>query len=116
MVHQCLELQDRIETMAVHKTPERVMLGLVQLATDLGTETEDGSTQIAHLTHDTIAEFVGTSREIVSCQMNRLRRLGFIRYSRKYLDVYPQAMLDELKQAGMCIPPGTEVLAQSNSL
>jgi CRP/FNR family transcriptional regulator len=109
MIHQCLELQDRIEAMAVHRTPERVMLGLVQLATDLGTEAEDGSARIAHLTHDTIAEFVGTSREIVSCQMNRLRRLGLIRYSRKHLDVYPQAMLDELKQQGMCIPHGTEV-------
>jgi CRP/FNR family transcriptional regulator, cyclic AMP receptor protein len=76
MVHQCLELKDRLETMAIHKTPERVMLALLQLATDLGTEMEDGSIRVAHLTHDTIAEFVGTSREIVSCQMNRLRRLG----------------------------------------
>ena len=58
--------------MAVHNTPERVMLGLLQLATDLGTEAEDGSTRIAHLTHEVIGEFVGTSREIVSSQMNRL--------------------------------------------
>jgi len=115
-VHRCLELQDRIEAMAVHKTPERVMLGLVQLATDLGNESEDGSIRVAHLTHDTIAEFVGTSREIVSSQMNRLRRLGLIRYSRKYLDVYPQAMLDELRRQGICIPRGAEMLAKSASL
>jgi len=112
MVHQCLELQDRIEAMAVHKTPERVMLGLVQLAADLGNEAEGGSARIAHLTHETIAEFVGTSREIVSSQMNRLRRLGLIHYSRKYLDVYPQAMLEELK--GMCVPCSAEVLAKSS--
>ena len=116
MVHQCLELKDRIETMAVHKTPERVMLGLLQLATDLGTETEDGATRIAHLTHDTIAEFVGTSREIVSCQMNRLRRLGLIRYSRRYLDVYSHATLEELKRQGMSIPRGAEALAQAAGL
>jgi CRP-like cAMP-binding protein len=90
IVHQCVELQDRIEAMAVHKTPERAMLGLLQLAADLGTEAEDGSSRIAHLTHETIAEFVGTSREIVRSQMNRLRRLGLIRYSRKHLDVYPR--------------------------
>lgn len=112
IVHQCLELQDRIETMAVHKTPERVMLGLLQLATDLGTPMEDGSTRVAHLTHDTIAEFVGTSREIVSSQMNRLRRLGLIRYSRKNMDVYTQSMLEELKGTGMSIPRGAEVFAQ----
>ena len=112
LIRQCLKLKDRIETMAVHKTPERVMLGLLQLAADLGTETVDGSTRIAHLTHDTIAEFVGTSREIVSCQMNRLRRMGLIRYSRRYLDVYTDAMVNELKRQGMCIPRGAEALAQ----
>jgi CRP/FNR family transcriptional regulator len=116
MVHQCLELKDRIESMAVHKTPERVMLGLLQLTTDLGTEAEDGSTRVAHLTHDTIAEFVGTSREIVSCQMNRLRRLGLIRYSRKYLDVYTQAMIEELERQEMCLPRGGEALARSAAI
>jgi CRP-like cAMP-binding protein len=116
MVRQCLELKDRIETMAVHKTPERVMLGLLQLATDLGTETEDGPTRVAHLTHDTIAEFVGTSREIVSCQMNRLRRLGLIRYSRRHLDVYSEAMLEELRRQGVSIPRGGEALVHAAGL
>jgi CRP-like cAMP-binding protein len=113
LVHQGLELQDRIETMAFHKTPERVMIGLLQLATDLGTGTEDGSTRVAHLTHETIAEFVGTSREIVSGQMNRLRRLGLIRYSRKYLNIDSRALLDELKRREMPIPRETKLLAQS---
>src|ERR1035437_2316466 len=36
MVRQCLNLQDRIESMAVYKTPERVMLALIQLAEMLG--------------------------------------------------------------------------------
>ena len=98
LVRECMELQDRMEAMAIHKTPERVALGLLQLAIDIGNATGDGSTRVGRLTHDTIAEFVGTSREIVSCQMNRLRRLGLIRYSRKYLDVDSQAMLDELKR------------------
>src|SRR5436305_13806994 len=36
MVRQCLALQDRIESMAIYKTPERVMLALVQLCDSLG--------------------------------------------------------------------------------
>ena len=76
LVRQCLDLQDRIESMAVHKTPERVMLALLQLAADLGSPMPDGSFRIASLTHHTISEFVGTSREIVTFQMNRLRRMG----------------------------------------
>jgi CRP/FNR family transcriptional regulator len=108
LVRECLELQDRIESMAVHKTPERVMLALLQLASDLGTPTPEGATRVASLTHHTIAEFVGTSREIVTFQMNRLRRMGLIRYSRKYIDVYTQAMRETLKQQGMSIPRGAQ--------
>jgi CRP-like cAMP-binding protein len=112
LVRECLELQDRIESMAVHKTPERVMLALLQLATDLGTPAPDGATRVASLTHHTIAEFVGTSREIVTFQMNRLRRSGLIRYSRKFIDVYTGAMRESLKQQGASIPRGTEEIAQ----
>jgi CRP/FNR family transcriptional regulator, cyclic AMP receptor protein len=112
LVRECLELQDRIESMAVHKTPERVMLALLQLAADLGVSMPDGSTRVASLTHHTIAEFVGTSREIVTFQMNRLRRLGLIRYSRKFIDVFVQATRENLKQQGMSIPHGAEEVAQ----
>jgi CRP/FNR family cyclic AMP-dependent transcriptional regulator len=106
LVRQCLELQDRIESMAVHKTPERVMLAMLQLASDLGNLQPDGAVRIAALTHHTIAEFVGTSREIVTFQMNRLRRIQLIRYSRKYIDVYSAAIKDHLQQHGMGIPHG----------
>jgi len=101
LVRQCIELQDRIESMAVYKTPERVMLALIQLADSLGTLLPDGSTRIGSLTHHTIADYVGTSREIVTFQMNRLRRLGLLRYSRKNIDVYTQAMREVLRGNGV---------------
>jgi CRP-like cAMP-binding protein len=106
LVRECLELQDRIESMAVHKTPERVMLALLQLAADLGEPLPDGSTRIASLTHHTIAEFVGTSREIVTFQMNRLRREGLLQYSRKFIDVHAGAMRQVLRDSGVTIPAG----------
>jgi CRP/FNR family cyclic AMP-dependent transcriptional regulator len=104
LVTQCIELQDRIESMAVYKTPERVMLALVQLAGGLGTPMADGAARIASLTHQTIAEYVGTSREIVTFQMNRLRRQGLLRYSRRFIDIYPMAMREALRQQGVSIP------------
>jgi CRP/FNR family cyclic AMP-dependent transcriptional regulator len=104
MVRQCIELQDRIENMAVYKTPERVVLSLVQLAATLGTANSDGSTRIASLTHHTIAEYVGTSREIVTFQMNRLRRLGMLRYSRKFIDIYANALEQMLREQGIHLP------------
>jgi CRP-like cAMP-binding protein len=73
LVRECVELQDRIESMAIQKTPERV-------------------------THLIIAEFAGTSRPIVTYQMNRLRRLGPVRYSRKHIEVHAEAMRENLRQ------------------
>jgi CRP-like cAMP-binding protein len=87
LVRECLELQDRMESMVVHRTPERVMLALVQLASNAGAQSPEGMTRVASLTHQTIAEYVGTSREIVTFQLNRLRKLGMIRYSRKFMDI-----------------------------
>jgi CRP-like cAMP-binding protein len=111
LVRQCLELQDRIESIATHSTPDRVTLALLQLAADLGTAMPEGTTRVVSLTHQTIAEFVGTSREMVTWQMNRLRRLGLIRYSRKHIDVYVPAMHENLKQQGISRRPA-EGIAQ----
>jgi CRP-like cAMP-binding protein len=116
VVGECLELQDRIESMATRKTPERVMLALLQLAADLGTPTPEGATRIASLTHQTIAEFVGTSREIVTFQMNRLRRLGLCRYSRKFIDVYAPAMRESLKQHRTTIPRSAEEVGRAGEI
>jgi CRP/FNR family transcriptional regulator len=104
LVRQCISLQDRIESMAIHKTPERVMLALVQLGEDLGTPMPDGATRVGSLTHHTIAEYVGTSREIVTFQMNRLRRMGLIRYSRRFIDIYTQAIRESLREQGVSVP------------
>jgi len=112
MVRQCIELQDRIESMAVHKTPERVMLALLQLAVDLGTPMSDGAVRVPALTHHTIAEYVGTSREIVTFQMNRLRRVGLIRYSRKFIDIYVQAIRETLRHQGVTVPQGVREMTQ----
>ncbi|MBV9506440.1 MAG: Crp/Fnr family transcriptional regulator [Acidobacteriia bacterium] len=104
LVRNCMALQDRIESMAAHKTPERVMVALVQLADLVGSSLPDGATRIGSLTHHTIAEYIGTSREIVTFQMNRLRKLGLIRYTRRYIDVYVHAVEEMLRQQGVSAP------------
>ena len=101
LVRQCIELQDRIESMAVQKTPERVMLALLQLAGTVGKPMSDGAIRIGSLTHQTLAEYVGTSREIVTFQLNRLRRVGLLRYSRQFIDIYAKAVEQTLRQQGI---------------
>jgi hypothetical protein len=64
----------------------------------------DGSTRVGSLTHQIIAEYVGTSREIVTFQLNRLRRVGLLRYTRKHIDVYVPAIQDVLRADGISLP------------
>ncbi len=101
VVRQCMELQERLESMATCKTPARVLLALVQLSEDIGMEQPDGNVRIASLTHHTLSEYVGTSREIVTFQMNRLRRLGILNYTRKYIELNPVAARELLRTEGV---------------
>jgi CRP-like cAMP-binding protein len=97
-------LQERIEAVALYRMPERILLAFVQLADLLGTPQPDGAMRIDSLTHQTIADYVGTSREIVTFQMNRIRQVGLIRYNRRYIDVYSRAVPEALRQHGIDPP------------
>jgi CRP/FNR family cyclic AMP-dependent transcriptional regulator len=94
LVNRGLDYQERLQSFALDKTPERVVRSLLRFAERLGTRTEDGSLKIPPLTHQVISEYVGTSREIVTFQMNHLRQKGLIRYSRKGIQVYADALHD----------------------
>jgi CRP/FNR family transcriptional regulator, cyclic AMP receptor protein len=100
-VGRCLDLVTRLEALANDKTPARVARAVAEFGERLGSPTEDGSMHVAPLTHQLIAEYVGTSREIVTFQMNQLRKLGLVRYSRRGMDVYLPALKDHLKSAGL---------------
>jgi CRP/FNR family transcriptional regulator len=104
VVRQCIDLQERVESMALHRTPERVMLSLITLAEDVGTPLADGSVRIGSLTHLTLAQYIGTSREIVTFQLNRLRRAGMLRYSRRFMDIHVPQMRGELNRLGVKVP------------
>jgi CRP-like cAMP-binding protein len=98
LVKRGLDYEERLQSFALDKTPERVVRSLLRFADRLGARTEDGSIRIPPLTHQVISEYVGTSREIVTFQMNHLRQKGFIRYSRKGIQVYADALRDYLHE------------------
>lgn len=98
LVDRCIDFEERLQSFALDKTPERIMRALLRFASRLGTRAEDGSIRIPPLTHQLISEYVGTSREIVTFQMNRLRQEGFIRYSRKGIDVYVEPLAEQLRK------------------
>ena len=110
-----LDMNDRMQAMATCRTPERVMLSLLQLERTLGEPQGNGAMRMASLSHMVIAGHVGTSREIVSAQMSRLRGLGLVRYSRMYIEIdceaMEQALLKEnptLRNFGSTLMPGSQ--------
>ena len=97
LVKRGLDYEERLQSFALDKTPERVVRALLRFAERLGTRTEDGSINIPPLTHQLISEYVGTSREIVTFQMNHLRHKGYLRYSRKGIQVYTDSLREHLQ-------------------
>lgn len=104
LLGKCVELQGRIESAARHEVPARVMLALAHFGSEFGTPVADGAMRVPSITQRSIAEYIGTSREVVTQQMNRLRRIGVVSYSRKHIDVYLQAIRDELRHTGIDMP------------
>jgi CRP-like cAMP-binding protein len=104
---QNLLLRERITTIANYKTGPRVTLALIQLARTNGATTPTGATRLTGLTHQAIADYVGTSREIVTSEMNRLRRLGYVTYSRLFTDIYLTALTEWMRQQGTRVPAET---------
>ncbi len=96
LVKRTLDFEDRLQSFSLDKTPERVVRSLLRFADRLGASSEDGSVKIPALTHQVISEYVGTSREIVTFQMNYLRQKGFLRYSRKGIQIYADTLKDYL--------------------
>lgn len=77
------ELTRRIESLSVDTIERRLARSLIRLSERLGTPEEDGSVRMMPFTHVMLSRYVGTTREVVTHHMNRLRKQGHVRYSRE---------------------------------
>jgi CRP-like cAMP-binding protein len=89
-------LETRITSLAVDKVPQRLARALIVLSDRLGHTRTDGDSEMPAMTHGVLAQYVGTSREIVTHHMNRLRRGQYIDYSRKTIRVRRPALMASL--------------------
>jgi CRP/FNR family cyclic AMP-dependent transcriptional regulator len=97
MVQRSRDFEERLQSFALEKTTARVARSLLRFADRLGTPQPDGSLRIPPLTHQVLSEYVGTSREIVTFQMNALRQQGYLNYSRKGISIHRDALREYLK-------------------
>ncbi len=97
LVERCIDFEERLQSFALDKSPERVGRALLRFAHRLGVREEDGSVRIPPLSQQLISECIGTSREAVTFQMNDLRRQGIVRYSRKAINIFADALRQHLR-------------------
>jgi CRP/FNR family cyclic AMP-dependent transcriptional regulator len=98
LVRRAIDFGHRIESFSVDNIERRLARTLIRFAERLGQNAGDGSVEMMPFTHELLSQYVGTSRELVTHHMNHFRRLGYLRYSRKGILVYRDAMKSWLRQ------------------
>jgi len=92
-VCRSLEFASRIESFSSEKIEQRLTRALIRFAGRFGWEAEDGTVRMDALTHEFLAQYVGTSREIVSQYMSRFKRAGYVQYSRNGISLQQRALI-----------------------
>ncbi len=90
-------LQQRLAEIMTKSVKERLATLLLQLAADYGSDGSDGSRSLGlTITHDDLARLVGSSREMVSKVMAHYREMGWVRSSRKSVDLLDVSALEKV--------------------
>jgi CRP/FNR family transcriptional regulator len=92
LAQRTIDFTNRIESFSVDTISRRLAQALMRFSERFGVQEADGAVTMTPLTHELLSQYVGTSREIVSHYMSQFRRLGLLRYSRKGIVLYRDAL------------------------
>jgi CRP/FNR family transcriptional regulator, cyclic AMP receptor protein len=98
-IKRSLTLTERIESLSGEIIPCRLARVLLRFGERFGEPAEEGTIRIEAFSHQTLAECVGTSRELVTTFMNRFRREGYVRYSRREIFIREASLRESLNTA-----------------
>lgn len=93
------DANDRIESFCLDPIHRRLAKALLRLGERFGQPGEEQLLHLAPTTHEQLARYVGTSREIVTQYMNQFRRDHLLRYSRRGVDLDVAALQRYLTNA-----------------
>ena len=98
LVRRATGFSQRIDSFASDNIACRLARSLIHLSERFGVLEDDGALRMFSLTQLSLAQYVGTSREIISQHMRQFQRLGYLRYSREYIVLYNHALKGWLRQ------------------
>ena len=99
LTQRSIDFTERIESFSADNIARRLARSLIRFAGRQGTRGDDGSARMAPLTHELLAQYVGTSREIVTHYMNQFRKEGYLQYSRRGIVLDHNALGEWLRQS-----------------
>jgi CRP/FNR family cyclic AMP-dependent transcriptional regulator len=96
-VQRSMDFGSRIDSLSVDSIDRRLARALIRFSDRLGNHIEDGSVNLTLFTHELLAQYVGTSREIITKSMSAFRELGYLGFSRRGIWLDREAISDWLK-------------------
>jgi CRP-like cAMP-binding protein len=99
LAKRSIDFTERIESLSVDNIARRLARSLIRFADRQGTRGDNGSVRMAPLTHELLAQYVGTSREIVTHYMNQFRKQAYLEYSRRGIVLDRHALGEWLRQS-----------------
>ena len=108
LVQRNLGLTQRIVSFSIDDISKRVARTLLRLSERVGFRGNDGVFRMPPLTHELLSQYVGTSREVITLHMNRFRKLGYLRYSRRGMVVHRDALQEWLARNSSLSSDGLE--------
>jgi CRP-like cAMP-binding protein len=99
LARRTTEFKRRIASLGTENVARRLTRCLISFSERMGTPLQDGSVSLVNFTHELLSEHIGTTREIVTHYMIQFREQGYLRYSRKAIVLYPEALREWLRHA-----------------
>lgn len=96
LAKKIVEADSRIESLAIDQISQRLIKALLRLGERFGEPTGASEIHIMPITHELLARYVGTSREIITQHMSQLRRQGLVKYSRAGMEFNPAELSKNL--------------------
>ena len=102
------EYTRRIQSFAVDSVERRLARSLIRFSERFGVQEQGGSVWMMPLTHEMLSRYIGTSREIVTHNMNRVRKQGCVTYSRQGIRLHLDLLRKVLYESGFVSAAGND--------
>ena len=99
LCHREAAMAALLETVSARQVQGRLIWVLLDLARRRGASTDQGVLLNAGLSHDELANYVGTAREVISRTLGQLQREGLIRLGRRRILLLNPSRLEEILAA-----------------